>query len=84
MLNTMNRFKGIGRNLKVVSFSSKKLTDLGFQFKYGDMQKGAIETCCEKELIPLFSEKEKHACQWRELVEEIKGLSILISIYFWK
>ena len=84
MLNTMNRFKGIGRNLKVVSFSSKKLTDLGFQFKYGDMQKGAIETCREKELIPLFSEKEKHACQWRELEEEINGLSILISIYFWK
>ncbi|KAJ9678538.1 hypothetical protein PVL29_020661 [Vitis rotundifolia] len=54
-------FKGIGRNLKVVSFSSKKLTDLGFQFKYGDMQKGAIETCREKGLIPLFSEKEKHA-----------------------
>ncbi|KAJ9678536.1 hypothetical protein PVL29_020659 [Vitis rotundifolia] len=59
--HVLTEFKGIGRNLKVVSFSSKKLTDLGFQFKYGDMQKGAIETCREKGLIPLFSEKEKHA-----------------------
>ncbi|RVW13494.1 Dihydroflavonol 4-reductase [Vitis vinifera] len=57
------KFKDIDRNLKAVSFSSKKLTDLGFQFKYSleDMYKGAIETCREKGLIPLPSEKEKQA-----------------------
>ncbi|KAJ9703504.1 hypothetical protein PVL29_005025 [Vitis rotundifolia] len=56
-------FKDIDRKLKAVCFSSKKLTDLGFQFKYSleDMYKGAIETCREKGLIPLSSEKEKHA-----------------------
>nr|AGI96401.1 dihydroflavonol 4-reductase [Petunia x hybrida]QUE39309.1 dihydroflavonol 4-reductase [Petunia integrifolia subsp. inflata] len=47
-------FKGIDKDLPVVSFSSKKLTDMGFQFKYTleDMYKGAIETCRQKQLLP--------------------------------
>lgn len=37
-----------------MSFSSKKLMDMGFQFKYSleDMYKGAIETCRQKQLLP--------------------------------
>nr|WJP34987.1 dihydroflavonol 4-reductase 2 [Loropetalum chinense var. rubrum] len=52
--NVPTKFTGIDKNLKVVSFSSKKLTDLGFKFKYSleDMYTGAIEICREKGLIP--------------------------------
>lgn len=37
-----------------MSFSSKKLTDMGFEFKYTleDMYQGAIETCRQKQLLP--------------------------------
>nr|AIY22763.1 dihydroflavonol 4-reductase [Iochroma calycinum] len=47
-------FKGIDKDLPIVSFSSKKLMDMGFQFKYTleDMYKGAIETCRQKQLLP--------------------------------
>ncbi|XP_042511202.1 dihydroflavonol 4-reductase-like isoform X2 [Macadamia integrifolia] len=42
-------------SLKVVPFSSRKLTELGFEFKYSleDMYLGAIESAREKGLIPL-------------------------------
>lgn len=38
----------------MISFSSQKLMDMGFTFKYNleDMIKGAIETCREKGLLP--------------------------------
>ncbi|CAA7408348.1 unnamed protein product [Spirodela intermedia] len=38
----------------IVSFSSKKLTDLGFSYKYSleDMFDGAIQSCREKGLLP--------------------------------
>lgn len=47
-------FKGIDKDLPIVSFSSKKLVDMGFQFKYTleDMYRGAIDTCREKGLLP--------------------------------
>nr|APX42765.1 DFR [Solanum melongena] len=47
-------FKGIDKELPIVSFSSKKLTDMGFEFKYTleDMYQGAIETCRQKQLLP--------------------------------
>jgi len=37
-----------------VRFSSKKIEDLGFQFKYSleDMYCGAIDTCRDKGLLP--------------------------------
>jgi len=37
-----------------VRFSSKKIKDLGFQFKYSleDMYCGAIDTCRDKGLLP--------------------------------
>jgi bifunctional dihydroflavonol 4-reductase/flavanone 4-reductase len=52
------RFRGVddnGGDLQPVHFSSKKLLDLGFTFKYTveDMFDAAIRTCREKGLIPL-------------------------------
>lgn len=52
---TSNRFEGIDKIHDLVRFSSKKLLDLGFEYKYSleDMYKGAIHTCRAKGLIPL-------------------------------
>lgn len=50
------RFPGIQDDLQPVRFSSKKLQDLGFTFRYKtleDMFDAAIRTCQEKGLIPL-------------------------------
>eukprot|EP00262_Sarcandra_glabra_P011072 TRINITY_DN26770_c0_g1_i1.p1 TRINITY_DN26770_c0_g1~~TRINITY_DN26770_c0_g1_i1.p1 ORF type:complete len:331 (-),score=35.55 TRINITY_DN26770_c0_g1_i1:146-1138(-) len=49
------KFDGMDETLKVIHFSSKKLTDLGFKYKYNvdDMFEGAIDSCKEKGLIPL-------------------------------
>ncbi|XVF44254.1 hypothetical protein PTKIN_Ptkin02bG0105700 [Pterospermum kingtungense] len=54
------RFKDVDDNLKRVEFSSKKLIDLGFEFKYSleDMFRGAVKTCREKGLLPLSNEKK--------------------------
>ncbi|KAH7685980.1 bifunctional dihydroflavonol 4-reductase/flavanone 4-reductase protein, partial [Dioscorea alata] len=48
-------FEGIDKIHDLVRFSSKKLLDLGFEYKYSleDMYKGAIHTCRAKRLIPL-------------------------------
>ncbi|KAI3519234.1 hypothetical protein L1887_08261 [Cichorium endivia] len=56
-----NRFPGIDDELPVVSFSSKKLTDMGFKFKYDleEMFKGAIDSCREKGLLPYSTVKKK-------------------------
>ncbi|CAA2960333.1 dihydroflavonol reductase [Olea europaea subsp. europaea] len=47
-------FDGIDKDIEVVSFSSKKLIEIGFTFKYTweDMYTGAIETCREKGMLP--------------------------------
>lgn len=52
------RFKDIPDDLEIIKFSSKKITDLGFIFKYSleDMFTGAIETCREKGLLPKVTE----------------------------
>ncbi|XP_052197794.1 dihydroflavonol 4-reductase-like [Diospyros lotus] len=52
--NVPSEFEGIDKNLPSVTFSSKKLTRMGFKFKYSleDMFKGAIDTCREKGLLP--------------------------------
>ncbi|KAL8098047.1 dihydroflavonol 4-reductase [Apium graveolens] len=52
--NVPTEFKGIEKDLPVISFSSQKLIDMGFTFKYTleDMIKGAIETCREKGMLP--------------------------------
>lgn len=56
--NVPTEFKGVDETLKNVEFSSKKLTDTGFKFKYSleDMFVGAVETCREKKLLPLSLE----------------------------
>lgn len=53
------RFEGVDDNLEIISFSSKKIKDLGFQFKYSleDMFVEAVETCRAKGLLPLAPEK---------------------------
>ncbi|WRX08544.1 NAD-dependent epimerase/dehydratase - like 1, partial [Theobroma cacao] len=57
------QFRGVEEHLEVISFSSKTLTDLGFQFKYGfeNMYTVAIETCIEKGLIPRCLNDNDHA-----------------------
>lgn len=47
-------FEGIDPTTEIVSFSSKKLLDLGFGFKYSveEMYEGAIQSCREKGLLP--------------------------------
>lgn len=51
---SLDRFKGIDKDIPNVSFSSKKLIGMGFKFKYSleDMFRGAIDTCREKGLLP--------------------------------
>nr|BAF49294.1 dihydroflavanol 4-reductase [Clitoria ternatea] len=48
------KFKNIPVELEIIRFSSKKIMDMGFKFKYSleDMFTGAVETCREKGLIP--------------------------------
>lgn len=54
-------FKGIDEGIGRVCFSSKKLLDLGFKFRYSmeGMFDEAIQTCREKKLIPPQT-KEPH------------------------
>ncbi|KAG2698575.1 hypothetical protein I3760_07G157300 [Carya illinoinensis] len=60
--NVPTKFKNIDDNLEIVSFSSKKVKALGFQFKYSleDMFVEAVETCREKGLLPNAAGDEKH------------------------
>lgn len=55
----MGRFKGVDESLESVCFSAKKLTELGFEFKYNleEMFGGAVDTCRAKGLLPLSHEK---------------------------
>jgi len=48
------RFEGIDASTEIISFSSKKLLGLGFEFKYSleEMYEGAIQSCREKGLLP--------------------------------
>nr|AEQ04697.1 dihydroflavonol 4-reductase [Lycium barbarum] len=63
-------FKGIDKDLPIISFSSKKLMDMGFQFKYTleDMYKGAIETCRQKQLLPLSTRSTADNGQDKEAI----------------
>ncbi|XP_061350717.1 dihydroflavonol 4-reductase-like [Gastrolobium bilobum] len=53
--NVPTKFENIPDQLEVVRFSSKKITDMGFQFKYSleNMFTGAVDACREKGLIPI-------------------------------
>nr|AAU93766.1 putative dihyroflavonol 4-reductase [Dendrobium hybrid cultivar]ACJ54348.1 dihydroflavonol-4-reductase [Dendrobium hybrid cultivar] len=54
------KFKEIDPDIKCVSFSSKKLLELGFKYKYSmeEMFDDAINTCRDKKLIPLNTDQE--------------------------
>nr|AHW45706.1 mutant dihydroflavonol 4-reductase [Allium cepa] len=49
------QFEGIDKGIQPVRFSSKKLVDLGFRYKYSmeSMFDEAIKTCVERKFIPL-------------------------------
>nr|AIZ74402.1 dihydroflavonol 4-reductase [Anthurium andraeanum] len=49
----------------IISYSSKKLTDLGFEFKYSleDMFDGAIQSCREKGLLPPATKEPSYATE---------------------
>nr|UJP17040.1 dihydvroflavonol-4-reductase DFR [Chrysanthemum x morifolium] len=55
------KFEGIDDEIPIVSFSSKKLTDMGFKFKYDleEMFRGAIKSCKEKGLLPYSTNETK-------------------------
>ncbi|XP_071739111.1 dihydroflavonol 4-reductase [Rutidosis leptorrhynchoides] len=55
------KFPGIEDKLPIISFSSKKLTDMGFEFKYDleEMFRGAIDSCRDKGLLPYSTNKVK-------------------------
>ncbi|EXC19768.1 hypothetical protein L484_006343 [Morus notabilis] len=57
-----NRFKGFEENIENVEFSSRKLKELSFQYKYSleNMFVGAVQTCREKGLLPLAHERRWH------------------------
>ncbi|XP_054798086.1 bifunctional dihydroflavonol 4-reductase/flavanone 4-reductase-like isoform X2 [Prosopis cineraria] len=56
--NVPIKFENIPDDLEIVHFSSKKIKDLGFQFKYSleDMFTGAVDACREKGLLPKSTE----------------------------
>ncbi|KAJ4701972.1 Dihydroflavonol 4-reductase [Melia azedarach] len=56
--NVPIEFKGVDENMKNILFSSKKLTDLGFEFKHSleDMYTGAVDTCRAKGLLSVSKE----------------------------
>nr|AKG26738.1 dihydroflavonol 4-reductase [Cattleya hybrid cultivar] len=66
------KFKEIDPNIKSVSFSSKKLMDLGFKYKYTmeEMFDDAIKTCRDKKLIPLSTEEIVSATEKFDEVRE--------------
>ncbi|KAJ1689702.1 hypothetical protein LUZ63_013857 [Rhynchospora breviuscula] len=58
--NIPQKFKGMEDDLPIIRFSSKKLLDTGFKFKYTleEMFDEAIQTCREMKLIPLSTQDE--------------------------
>ncbi|WJX15746.1 alcohol dehydrogenase (NADP(+)) [Trifolium repens] len=59
--NVPTKFKNIPDQLELVRFSSKKIKDLGFEFKYSleDMYTEAIDTCKVKGFLPKSIEAPK-------------------------
>ncbi|WOL17024.1 dihydroflavonol-4-reductase [Canna indica] len=59
------KFEGIDESIASVHFSSKKLMELGYKFKYSmeDMFDSAIESCLEKGLIPLQTVEEEQGSE---------------------
>lgn len=71
-------------------FSSKKLTGLGFEFKYSveDMFDSAVQACLEKQLLPLQTVEPQQQQQKQKTVapeasgqrgKELNGQMILLA-----
>ncbi|KDP38533.1 hypothetical protein JCGZ_04458 [Jatropha curcas] len=77
--NVPTKFKDIGEDIQKCVFSSKKLTDMGFEFKYSleDMFTGAIETCRAKGLIPLSNKPP--VSHGKEAVGKGKAEEVIIT-----
>ena len=75
------RFPGIEDDLQPVHFSSKKLLDHGFTFKYTveDMFDAAIRTCREKGLIPLATAGAEGSASVRAPGETDVTIGALVS-----
>ncbi|XP_002510417.2 dihydroflavonol 4-reductase [Ricinus communis] len=58
--NIPSKINGVEEDIKNFIFSSKKLTDMGFQFKYSleDMLVGGVESCRAKGVLPVPNVKE--------------------------
>nr|BCM95297.1 dihydroflavonol 4-reductase [Echinacea purpurea] len=69
------QFAGIDEDIPVVSFSSKKLTDMGFKFKYDleEMFKGAIDSCREKGLLPYSTKEAKKDLITSSIKDHVRG-----------
>nr|ACU28803.1 dihydroflavonol reductase [Rhizophora mangle] len=78
--NVPAKFKDIDENLMRVVFSSKKLLDSGFEFRYTleDMFVGAVETCRAKELLPSVDNKAVEKLPTEGVVPLSEELSVPI------
>ncbi|CAO2835131.1 unnamed protein product [Amaranthus hypochondriacus] len=76
--NIPTKFKDIEEVVEIVHFSSKKLLDLNFKFKYElkDMYKEAIESCRTKGLLPPPLANETHENYTTKLESSNNNLSI--------
>ncbi|KAF9683060.1 hypothetical protein SADUNF_Sadunf05G0172800 [Salix dunnii] len=72
--NVPAKLKDIDEELASVVFTSKKVMDMGFEFKYSleDMFVGAVETCRKKGLLPLSHEKQAAEDKFAGAVETCK------------
>ncbi|KAJ0985888.1 hypothetical protein J5N97_004244 [Dioscorea zingiberensis] len=64
-------FEGIDQKIGLVHFSSKKILELGFKFRYSmeEMFDAGIQKCREKKLIPLYTMKKVHAVD--EVIDKV-------------
>ncbi|CAH9067449.1 unnamed protein product [Cuscuta europaea] len=69
-----SEFKGIEKDLPVVSFSSKKLLELGFEFKYTleDMFRGAIDNLRKRGLLPYSIKEPSPTVKQQEIIVPLK------------
>nr|AAR01565.1 dihydroflavonol/flavonone-4-reductase like protein [Sinningia cardinalis] len=76
--NIPTEFEGIDKDIPLVRFSSKKLVEMGFTFKYTfeDMYRGAIETCREKGMLPYSTQICSNGDQEIDLVPS-KGIPMI-------
>ncbi|XP_076897835.1 dihydroflavonol 4-reductase [Bidens hawaiensis] len=72
------QFAGIDEDIPIVSFSSKKLTNMGFEFKYDleEMFKGAIDSCREKGMLPYSIKEVKKGFVTSYIDDHVQGQEV--------